>query len=75
LLYGANHARHLSQALESRDLIGQAKGILMERYRVNSEQAFRMLASSSQNTNIKLVEVARWLAETGAHDFPDTSSY
>jgi hypothetical protein len=65
LLYGVNHARHLSQALESRDLIGQAKGILMERYRVTSEQAFRMLVSSSQSTNIKLVEVARWLTETG----------
>src|SRR3954447_13569954 len=65
LLYGATHARQLGQALASRDLIGQAKGILMERYRVNSEQAFRMLVSSSQNTNIKLVEVARWLTETG----------
>ena len=65
LLYGANHARQLGQALESRDLIGQAKGILMERFRVTSEQAFRMLVSSSQNTNIKLVEVARWLTETG----------
>jgi hypothetical protein len=73
LLYGANHARHLGQALESRDLIGQAKGILMERYRVNSEEAFRMLVSSSQNTNIKLVEVARWLTQTGVHG-PDGTS-
>jgi hypothetical protein len=73
LLYGANHARHLSQALESRDLIGQAKGILMERFRVNSEQAFRMLVSSSQDTDIKLVEVARWLTQTGDHS-PDGTS-
>jgi len=65
LLYGAKHARQLGQALASRDLIGQAKGILMERFRVTGEQAFRMLVSSSQNTNIKLVEVARWLTETG----------
>jgi ANTAR domain/GAF domain len=72
LLYGVDHARHLSQALASRDLIGQAKGILMERFRVNSEQAFRMLVSSSQNTNIKLVDVARWLTETGIHTFDDT---
>jgi hypothetical protein len=42
----------------------------MERFRVNSEQAFRMLVSSSQNTNIKLVDVARWLTETGIH-IPD----
>jgi ANTAR domain/GAF domain len=73
LLYGVNHARHLSRALESRDLIGQAKGILMERYRITSEQAFRMLVSSSQDTNIKLVEVARWLTETGVHGPDDTS--
>ena len=73
LLYGANHARQLGQALASRDLIGQAKGILMERFRVNSEQAFRMLVSSSQNTNIKLVDVARWLTETGIHT-PDGTS-
>ena len=73
LLYGANHARHLGQALESRDLIGQAKGILMERFHVTGEQAFRMLASSSQHTNIKLVEVARWLTQTGVHRTDDTS--
>jgi hypothetical protein len=73
LLYGANHARQLGQALASRDLIGQAKGILMERFRVTSEQAFRMLVSSSQNTNIKLVDVARWLTETGVHIPDDTS--
>jgi hypothetical protein len=45
----------------------------MERYRVNSEQAFRMLASSSQNTNTKLVEIARWLTETGVHSPDDTT--
>jgi ANTAR domain-containing protein/GAF domain-containing protein len=73
LLYGVNHARQLGQALASRDLIGQAKGILMERFRVNSEQAFRMLVSSSQHTNIKLVEVARWLTETGDQTSADTS--
>jgi hypothetical protein len=73
LLYGVNHARQLGNALASRDLIGQAKGILMERFRVNSEQAFRMLVSSSQHTNIKLVEVARWLTETGDQIPDDTS--
>jgi hypothetical protein len=65
LLYGAETAAHLQRAVDSRDVIGQAKGILMERFRVTSEHAFRMLVSSSQNTNIKLVEVARWLTETG----------
>jgi hypothetical protein len=62
LLHGADHAAQLGIALESRDLIGQAKGILMERFAVTDDAAFQMLVSSSQDTNLKLVEVARWLA-------------
>ncbi len=63
LLYGATHAVHLQKAVDSRDLIGQAKGILMERFRVDDEAAFQMLVKSSQDTNMKLTEVARWLTE------------
>ncbi len=61
LLYGSQHVGQLQRAVDSRDLIGQAKGILMERFTVDEEEAFQMLVSSSQDTNIKLVEVARWL--------------
>ncbi|MEJ2871908.1 GAF and ANTAR domain-containing protein [Actinomycetospora sp. OC33-EN08] len=61
LLYGAEQARHLQQAVDSRDLIGQAKGILMERFALDDDGAFRMLVRSSKDTNMKLVEVARWL--------------
>ncbi|MDD7965902.1 GAF and ANTAR domain-containing protein [Actinomycetospora lemnae] len=61
LLYGAHHATHLQKAVDSRDLIGQAKGILMERFAVDDEAAFQMLVKSSQDTNLKLTEVARWL--------------
>ncbi|RZT87277.1 GAF domain-containing protein [Pseudonocardia sediminis] len=61
LLYGAGHAANLTDALETRDVIGQAKGILMERFGVDEDQAFRMLVSSSQDTNVKLISVARWL--------------
>ncbi len=75
LLYGADHARQLGQALASRDLIGQAKGILMERFRVPSDQAFQMLVSSSQDTNIKLIEVARWLTATGSHHHTTTDDH
>jgi hypothetical protein len=46
----------------------------MERFRVNSEQAFRIFVNSSQRTNIKLVEVARWLTETGETRPPDDTS-
>ena len=65
LLYGSEQAAHLDRALATRDLIGQAKGILMERFEVGDEDAFQMLVSSSQDTNIKLVDVARWLATDG----------
>ncbi|MFC5061923.1 GAF and ANTAR domain-containing protein [Actinomycetospora atypica] len=61
LLYGADQADYLQRAVESRDLIGQAKGILMERFDVTADQAFEMLINSSQETNVKLVDVARWL--------------
>ena len=57
---------HVTVALTSRDVIGQAKGILMERYKITAEMAFALLATTSQETNRKLAEVAARLAETGA---------
>ena len=57
--------RDLQQALLSRDVIGQAKGILMERLKVTPEDAFDLLRRSSQHLNLKLREVARGLTETG----------
>jgi AmiR/NasT family two-component response regulator len=56
---------HLERALESRDVIGQAKGILMERHHLDAEAAFARLIEESQHRNVKLHEVARLLAETG----------
>ncbi|MEJ2889621.1 GAF and ANTAR domain-containing protein [Actinomycetospora aeridis] len=61
LLHGADHAADLGQAVASRDVIGQAKGILMERFTVDDDEAFQMLVDASQDTNVKLVEVARFL--------------
>ena len=61
VLVGAHQATNLQKAVDSRDLIGQAKGILMERFDVDDEAAFQMLVKSSQETNIKLVAVAEWL--------------
>jgi hypothetical protein len=57
--------RDLQQALLSRDVIGQAKGILMERLKITPEDAFDLLRRSSQQLNLKLRDVARGLAETG----------
>jgi hypothetical protein len=57
--------RDLQHALLSRDVIGQAKGILMERLKVTPEDAFDLLRRASQHLNVKLRDVARGLAETG----------
>jgi GAF domain-containing protein len=58
-------ASNLRIALDSRDIVGQAKGILMERYKLNSLQAFDLLVVASQRTHVKLRDVADTLAATG----------
>jgi GAF domain-containing protein len=61
----AQRTAHLREAMVNRDLIGQAKGILMERYKIGAEDAFAMLARASQDLNLKLAAIARHLTETG----------
>jgi hypothetical protein len=63
-------AINLAEALRTRELIGQAQGILMERERITGDQAFDVLRRASQHMNIKLREVAETLIETG--ESPDT---
>lgn len=55
----------LKVALASRDVIGQAKGILMERHRMTAEQAFHELRRVSQHTNRRLADIAEQVALTG----------
>ncbi len=69
-LVGSTGEGHLQSALATRDLIGQAKGILMHRSGLTGVQAFSLLTRTSQETNMKLVDVARWLVsehEEGLH--------
>ena len=61
----AQRTDQLRDAISSRDEIGQAKGILMERHRINGDAAFAVLSRASQTVNLKLTEVARHLIETG----------
>lgn len=49
---------HLRRAIESRDTIGQAKGILMERFDINAAAAFKLLAKVSQDTNTRVEQIA-----------------
>ena len=52
----------LHKAIDSRDVIGQAKGILMNRRGISAEQAFDILRHASQTLNIKLVRIAELVA-------------
>jgi GAF domain-containing protein len=58
-------ADNLHGALVSREIIGEAMGILMERERITADQAFDVLRRASQHLNIKLREVAQNLVDTG----------
>ena len=60
----ARGAENLWKAIDARNLIGQAQGILMERFGVDSEQAFGVLRRYSQDNNIRLHLVAEKLIAT-----------
>jgi GAF domain-containing protein len=60
-------AEQLGRALESREMIGQAVGVLMARRGVSAEQAFQDLARHSQNTNTKLRELAASVVAGARH--------
>lgn len=55
----------LQIALVSREIIGQAQGILMQREKITAEQAFQLLRRSSQHLNRKLRTVAQDVVDTG----------
>ncbi len=63
-------AANLNAALGTREAIGQAQGILMEREHVTPERAFDILRRASQHLNVKLRDIAQNLIDTGER--PDT---
>ncbi len=56
----------LRAAIRNHQTIGQAVGIMMERHKLNPSEAFTRLRTASQNRNIKLVDIAARVVETGA---------
>jgi hypothetical protein len=64
-LAGSRGLAQLQVAVETRDVIGMAKGILMERHGVEPSRAFEMLVQASQHANMKLRDVAAWLVKDG----------
>lgn len=57
--------QNLELALESRDVIGQAKGVLMAQLGLTSEDAFDMMRAASQRLNVKVRDIAETVAQTG----------
>ena len=55
----------LREALDGRDLIGQAKGVVMATRRVTADQAVEMLRDASQRNNIKLRALGEQVSITG----------
>jgi transcriptional regulator with GAF, ATPase, and Fis domain len=64
----ARRDEQFKRALASRDLIGQAKGMVMERYGVDAVQAFALLRKLSQDGNVPLTEIAAELINTAQAD-------
>ena len=61
-LAGAQQDEQMQKALQGRDVIGQAKGILMAQQGVSADEAFDILRRASQRMNIKLRELAERVA-------------
>ena len=68
-LYAYQRARdtadNLQAALDSRAVIDQAKGILIERYKLTPDQSFQLLARASMHANRKVRDIAEELVRTG----------
>lgn len=63
-ILASRHGEQLESALSTRDRIGQAKGIVMERFGVDEVQAFDMLRRLSQESNTRLIDVAKRVIDT-----------
>jgi GAF domain-containing protein len=62
-LTGSTQQVEFRRALSSRDTIGMAKGILMQRELITDDQAFNLLVCTSKKANIKVHDLADWLVD------------
>jgi hypothetical protein len=63
-IFADEQRQQLNSALLTRDRVGQAKGIIMERYGVDDLRAFEMLRQLSQESNTKLTDIASKVIDT-----------
>lgn len=64
---------HLNQALLNRKVIGQATGIIMERYRIDEDRAFQFLLRASSHSNVKIHQVAAEVVTSSRESYEATS--
>jgi AmiR/NasT family two-component response regulator len=67
----ARHVDQLQEAIATRQVIGQAVGIVMERFGVDEARAFSFLARLSSEENVKLRLVAERLVHQHDQHVPD----
>ena len=67
-IMASKEGEQLQSAVASRDVIGQAKGIIMERFNVDAVRSFEMLRQLSQEMNVRLTEVAQKIIDTRKDD-------
>jgi GAF domain-containing protein len=67
-ILAVRHGEQLQSALSTRDRIGQAKGIIMERFGVDDVRAFELLRKLSQESQLKLVDIAQQVLDTRSAD-------
>jgi transcriptional regulator with GAF, ATPase, and Fis domain len=68
-LIAADKEKQFQSALASRDVIGQAKGIVMERFKVDAGRAFALIVKLSQDTNTPVRVIAHQLVDSIDGDF------
>jgi transcriptional regulator with GAF, ATPase, and Fis domain len=67
-MIGSTQQAEWKTALGTRDVIGMAKGILMQREHLTDDGAFDLLARTSQTANIKVQDIAGWLVAQANED-------
>jgi GAF domain-containing protein len=63
-ILASRQGEQLQSAMASRDTIGQAKGIIMERFNVDAVRAFELLRQLSQTDNVPLAIIAQRVIDT-----------
>ena len=63
-IFAGRQGEQLQSALTTRDIIGQDKGVITERYNLDAVGAFDMLRRLSQDMNVRLAEIAQRVIDT-----------